>query len=112
MELPFNTTISSDLLKGTGRFTEPVADWATKRRWVQRGVRGARGAPATTCAAPTPRSRIRRARASSTPIGCGRAPTWSGLGVASFGHVNGVHMQNLDTWETYSAAVRARRRFR
>ena len=29
-----------------------------------------------------------------------------GLGVASFGHINGVHMQNLDTWETYSAAVR------
>ena len=27
-----------------------------------------------------------------------------GLGVASFGHVNGVHMQNLDKWETYSAA--------
>ena len=25
-----------------------------------------------------------------------------GLGVASFGHVNGVHVQNLDTWETYS----------
>ena len=31
----------------------------------------------------------------------------AGLGVASFGHVNGVHMQNLDTWETYSAAIRA-----
>ena len=30
-----------------------------------------------------------------------------GLGVASFGHVNDVHMQNLDTWETYAAAVRA-----
>ena len=29
-----------------------------------------------------------------------------GLGVASFGHVNGVHMQNLDTWETYGAAVK------
>ena len=29
-----------------------------------------------------------------------------GLGVASFGHVNGVHVQNFDTWETYSAAVR------
>ena len=28
------------------------------------------------------------------------------LGVASFGHINGVHMQNLDKWETYSAAVR------
>jgi len=29
-----------------------------------------------------------------------------GLGVASFGHINGVHVQNLDTWETYSAAIR------
>ena len=29
-----------------------------------------------------------------------------GLGVASFGHMNGVHVQNLDTWETYSAAIR------
>jgi oxygen-independent coproporphyrinogen-3 oxidase len=29
-----------------------------------------------------------------------------GLGVASFGHINGVHVQNFDTWETYSAAVR------
>jgi oxygen-independent coproporphyrinogen-3 oxidase len=35
---------------------------------------------------------------------------WSGgdlaaLGVASFGRVGGVHMQNLDTWETYAAAI-------
>jgi oxygen-independent coproporphyrinogen-3 oxidase len=29
-----------------------------------------------------------------------------GLGVASFGHVNGVHVQNLDTWEAYSQAIR------
>src|SRR5262245_66501450 len=28
------------------------------------------------------------------------------LGVSSFGHINGVHMQNFDKWETYSAAVR------
>ena len=28
-----------------------------------------------------------------------------GLGVASFGHINGVHVQNLDTWETYSQAI-------
>jgi oxygen-independent coproporphyrinogen-3 oxidase len=28
-----------------------------------------------------------------------------GLGVASFGHVNGVHMQNLDQWDTYAASV-------
>jgi oxygen-independent coproporphyrinogen-3 oxidase len=24
-----------------------------------------------------------------------------GTGVASFGHVNGVHVQNVDTWESY-----------
>jgi oxygen-independent coproporphyrinogen-3 oxidase len=28
-----------------------------------------------------------------------------GLGVASFGHINGVHVQNHDTWEAYAAAV-------
>ena len=30
----------------------------------------------------------------------------AGLGVASFGHLNGVHMQNLDTWEAYSSKIR------
>ena len=35
MELPFNTTISKDLLKGTRLFSEPVASWPTKRRWTQ-----------------------------------------------------------------------------
>ncbi len=29
----------------------------------------------------------------------------AGLGVASFGHINGVHLQNLDTWEKYSRAI-------
>src|SRR5258706_9005912 len=28
-----------------------------------------------------------------------------GLAVASFGHVNGVHIQTKDTWETYSDAI-------
>src|SRR5260370_23609118 len=35
MELPFNTTISKDLLKGTRLFSEPVASWPTKRRWTE-----------------------------------------------------------------------------
>ena len=34
MELPYNTTISGDLLKGGGQFADPVAGWAIKRRWV------------------------------------------------------------------------------
>ena len=35
MELPYNTTISKDVLKGLGQFTQPLATWATKRRWVK-----------------------------------------------------------------------------
>ena len=42
MELPYNTTISGDILKGTRQFDEPVANWATKRRWVEEAFRGAR----------------------------------------------------------------------
>ena len=30
----------------------------------------------------------------------------AGLGVASFGHINGVHIQNLDSWGPYAAAVK------
>ncbi len=30
MELPFNTTISGDLIKGTGQFADTVANWVTK----------------------------------------------------------------------------------
>ena len=77
MELPFNTTISGDLLKGTGRFAgagRGLVDQAPLGA-ARRSRRSRR--PATTSAAPTPRSRIRRGRASSTPIACGRAPTWS-----------------------------------
>jgi oxygen-independent coproporphyrinogen-3 oxidase len=31
----------------------------------------------------------------------------AGLGVASFGYLNGVHMQNLDTYEAYRSSVQA-----
>ena len=31
------------------------------------------------------------------------------LGVSSFGHINGVHMQNLDTWEEYTDSLDAGR---
>ena len=76
MELPFNTTISSDLLRGTGQVdgrspTGRPSGAGSRRRSKRSSAR------ATTSAAPTPPSRIRRARASSIAIGCGRAPTWS-----------------------------------
>ena len=60
MELPYNTTISSDVLQGTAvGSTETVAPWATKRRWVQEAFRRRWKQPATRSGAPIPPSRIR-----------------------------------------------------
>lgn len=104
MELPYNTTISSDLLKGTGQFKEPVADWPTKRRWVREAFEALERAGYTIGSAYT------AVKDPSKTTFVYRDRLWqgadlAGLGVASFGHVNGVHLQNLDTWETYGAAI-------
>jgi oxygen-independent coproporphyrinogen-3 oxidase len=104
MELPYNTTISSDLLKGTGRFAEPVAPWSTKRRWVAEAFEALEragyyiGSAYTAVRDPAKTRFVYRDR-------LWEGADLAGLGVASFGHVNGVHMQNLDTWERYSAAI-------
>jgi oxygen-independent coproporphyrinogen-3 oxidase len=105
MELPFNTTISGDLLKGTKKFAQPVADWPTKRRWVREAFEALEaagyhvGSAYTAVKDPSRTKFVYRDR-------LWQGADMVGLGVASFGHVNGVHMQNLDTWETYAAAVR------
>ena len=104
MELPFNTTISADILKGTGQFEEHVADWATRRRWVGPAFEALEragyhiGSAYTAVKDPSKTTFVYRDR------------LWQGadlaaLGVASFGHLNGVHMQNLDTWEAYAQAI-------
>jgi oxygen-independent coproporphyrinogen-3 oxidase len=105
MELPFNTTISGDVLKGTGRFQERVADWATKRRWAAEAFEALQQAGYTVGSAYTAvrdRERTRFVYRDRLWQGADLA----GLGVASFGHINGVHMQNIDTWEGYSARIR------
>jgi oxygen-independent coproporphyrinogen-3 oxidase len=104
MELPFNTTISKDLLKRGGQFADPVASWAIKRRWVQEAFEALERAGYTIGSAYTAVKDPAKTRFLY------RDRLWQGadmvgLGVASFGHVNGVHLQNLDTWETYSAAL-------
>ncbi len=104
MELPFNTTISGDILKGRGQFDQAVADWATKRRWVREAFAALQAAGYTIGSAYT------AVRDPKTTRFVYRDRLWQGgdlvgLGVASFGHVNGVHVQNLDTWEAYTEAV-------
>jgi len=105
MELPYNTTISGNLLKGTGRFAQPVADWPTKRRWVREAFEALEDAGYHVRSAYTAVKNPDRTRFIYTDR-LWQGADMVGLGVASFGHVNGVHVQNLDTWETYSAAVR------
>jgi oxygen-independent coproporphyrinogen-3 oxidase len=105
MELPFNTTISGNLLKGTGRFAQPVADWPTKRRWVREAFEALEANGYHVRSAYTAVKNPDRTRFIYTDR-LWQGADMVGLGVASFGHMNGVHVQNLDTWETYSAAIR------
>jgi oxygen-independent coproporphyrinogen-3 oxidase len=104
MELPFNTTISRDLLNGTGRFHDPVANWATKRRWVDEAFRAFEHAGYHVRSAYTLVKDPARTQFIYTDR-LWQGADMAGLGVASFGHVSGVHIQNADTWETYSAAI-------
>ena len=106
MELPFNTTISRDLLHQSGQFREPVADWATKRRWVAEAFAALETGGYHVRSAYTAVRDPARTRFVYTDR-LWQGADMIGLGVASFGHVNGVHMQNLDRWETYTAAIRA-----
>jgi oxygen-independent coproporphyrinogen-3 oxidase len=106
MELPFNTTITGNLLKGPGDVGGTLANWATKRRWVAEAFAALEAAGYHLSSAYTAVKDPARARFIY------RDRLWEGadlvgLGVASFGHVNQVHLQNLDKWETYGAAVNA-----
>lgn len=105
MELPFNTTISGDLRKGTGQFAAKPSDWPTKRRWVQEAFEALEGAGYHIGSAYTAVKDPSRTRFLY------RDRLWQGadmaaLGVASFGHMNGTHLQNFDRWEPYREAIR------
>jgi len=105
MELPFNTTISRNLLSGANAVPGQVAGWPTKRRWVQEAFAALERAGYSIGSAYT-------AVKSPAAKFVYRDRLWQGadmvgLGVASFGHVNGVHMQNLDAFEAYCSAVDA-----
>jgi len=102
MELPFNTVYSKELRiagqDAPGTFS--VADWPTKRAWVhyafdELGKAGYEVSSAYTMV--KDRSRCRFVYRD----GLWHGADMFGTGVASFGHANGVHMQNVDSWEQY-----------
>lgn len=98
MELPFNTVYSQDILGN--RIETPVADWQTKRDWVDYAYDQFLAAGYAVSSAYTVVKDKRRVNFSY------RDNLWRGsdllaTGVASFGHVSHVHYQNLPEWETY-----------
>ncbi len=102
MELPFNTVFSKELrvIGQDEPGTYAVADWPTKRAWVQYAFEEFRKVGYAVSSAYT---------VVKDPARCRfvyRDSLWHGAdmfgtGVASFGHVGGVHLQNVDTWEQY-----------
>lgn len=102
MELPYNTLYSQTVLK-EGR-PVPVADWKTKREWVDYAFRTLEEAGYHINSAYTAVKDPERVQFLY------RDALWHGAdligtGVASFGFIQGVHMQNLHDWEPYLEAV-------
>jgi oxygen-independent coproporphyrinogen-3 oxidase len=92
MEIPYNTTIYKGM-KERNELTAPVADWQTKRRWVDEAFAAFEAAGYAVSSAYT----VVRDPARTRFVY--RDSLWTGadlmgLGVSSFGHINGVHMQN------------------
>jgi oxygen-independent coproporphyrinogen-3 oxidase len=102
MELPFNTLISKEMREL--HVISPVADWATKRRWVDEAMNTlmADGYHVS--------SGNELVRNPKTDHFVYRDNVWRGAdllasGVSSFGHFQGVHYQNLDQLEDYLTTV-------
>jgi oxygen-independent coproporphyrinogen-3 oxidase len=101
MELPFNTVFSKELkVIGNDEPAMAVADWPTKRAWVRYAFDEFAAAGYAQSSAYT----VVKDKAKTKFVY--RDALWHGAdmfgtGVASFGHVNGVHVQNVDTWEQY-----------
>jgi oxygen-independent coproporphyrinogen-3 oxidase len=103
MEVPFNTGIYKQM-EAEGRLVAPVADWHTKRRWVNEAFAAMEAIGYTVTSATTVVRDPEKTRFVY------RDELWKGadllgLGVASFSHLGGVHFQNLPDFESYSLAV-------
>jgi oxygen-independent coproporphyrinogen-3 oxidase len=102
MELPFNTVYSADILGN--KIETPVADWPTKRAWVDYAFTELASAGYSVSSAYTMVKDASKVNFSY------RDNLWMGsdllaTGVASFGHASGVHYQNLADLEKYYQAI-------
>lgn len=102
MELPFNTVYSKDLLGNQKE--SPVADWPTKRAWVQYAFEEFQSAGYSVSSAYTV------VKDKSKVSFSYRDNLWQGsdllaTGIASFGHASGVHYQNVADMNEYVSTV-------
>jgi len=98
MEVPHNTVIARASKDGGGPV--PVADWRTKRAWVDHAFDVFQREGYVVSSAYT----VVKPSASGGFVY--RDALWQGsdligTGVASFSHFRGVHYQNEDSWEAY-----------
>jgi len=103
MEIPYNTTIFKDM-KASGRNVAPVADWKTKREWVNWAFSELEKAGYSIASAYTAVKDPGRTRFLYRDL------LWTGadmigLGVASFSHVRGIHFQNEADFGPYLARL-------
>ena len=104
MELPFNTVFSNELKMADqdhpAHFV--VADWPTKRAWVDYAFNELAEADYQSSSAYTVvKGKGRFVYRDSLWHGA----DMFGTGVASFGHIHGVHVQNVDGWDQYLAML-------
>jgi oxygen-independent coproporphyrinogen-3 oxidase len=102
MELPHNTVISKEARDSGG--PTPIADWATKRRWVKEAFEAFEAAGYQVSSGYT----LVKPSAHSGFVyrdSIWRGADMVGTGVASFSHFGGVHYQNVDAWEDYLGAL-------
>jgi oxygen-independent coproporphyrinogen-3 oxidase len=104
MELPFNTVYSEGILKESQE--SPVADWPTKRDWVRYAWEQFSAAGYSQSSAYT------MIKDPSKVSFSYRDNLWKGsdllaTGIASFGHISGVHYQNLPEWQQYIGSLQS-----
>ncbi len=104
MEVPFNTGIAKEA-RSTGGVS-PVASWETKRRWVDYAF-GQFEAAGYVVSSGYTLVKPERHAGFVYRDSLWRGADLVGTGVASFGHFQGVHYQNVDTWEQYISRLDA-----
>ena len=105
MEVPYNTTIYKQMQE-TGKIIAPVANWRTKREWVDSAYRQLEADGYTIGSAYTALKDKTRATFVYRDM-LWKGADLIGSGVASFGHIGSNHFQNQHNFTPYLESIEA-----